>query len=100
MDSEHIRIITNLYNSDAMLEAHESLQTQPRNPEDPPDMEYAVAGIMLYSDATKLANFGSQSLWPIYLYIGNLSKYIRGKPSSFAAQHLAYIPSVSGAFVQ
>jgi len=31
---------------------------------------------MLWSDSTHLASFGNASLWPIYLYIGNLSKYI------------------------
>jgi hypothetical protein len=29
------------------------------------------------------------------MYIRNLSKYIRVKPSEYAANHLAYIPSVS-----
>lgn len=50
---------------------------------------------MLWSDETHLTSFGSAGLWPIYLYLGNLSKYIRGMPTQFAAHHLAYIPSVS-----
>ncbi|KIK04639.1 hypothetical protein K443DRAFT_92736, partial [Laccaria amethystina LaAM-08-1] len=41
-----------------------------------------------------ITNFGTASLWPIYIYIGNLSKYIHGLPTSFAAHHLAYMPSV------
>ena len=28
------------------------------------------------------------------MYFGNQSKYIQGKPTSFAAHHLAYIPKV------
>jgi len=50
---------------------------------------------MLWSDSTHLTSFGNTSLWPIYLYLGSLSKYTRAKPTSFAAHHLAYIPKVS-----
>ena len=50
---------------------------------------------MLWSDSTHLANFGSASVWPLYLYFGNLSKYFRGKPGSGASNHITYIPSVS-----
>jgi hypothetical protein len=53
-----------------------------------------LIGIMIWSDSTLLANFGTASLWPIYLYFGNQSKYSRAKPSDFAAHHLAYIPKV------
>ena len=50
---------------------------------------------MLWSDCTHLTSFGHASLWPLYLYVGTLSKYTRAKPSSFAAHHLAYIPKSS-----
>ena len=53
-----------------------------------------ILALMIWSDSTHLASFGTASLWPIYLYFGNLSKYTRAKPSSFAAHHLAYIPKV------
>jgi hypothetical protein len=49
---------------------------------------------MLWSDSTHLTSFGHALLWPLYLYLGGLSKYTRAKPSSFAAHHLAYIPKV------
>ena len=49
---------------------------------------------MLWSDSTHLTSFGNASLWPIYLYLGNQSKYTRGKPTSFARHHMAYIPKV------
>ena len=58
-------------------------------------LEIVVACILLYSDSTHLTNFGTASLWPIYLYFGNLSKYIRARSSAFAAHHVAYIPGVS-----
>ena len=89
------RLYSDIYNCDAMIREHEELQQQPPNPEDPPDMERVIAGIRVYSDSTLLANFGSASLWPIYAYFLNLSKYLRLKPTMFAAHHLAYIPSVS-----
>ncbi|KAE9391050.1 hypothetical protein BT96DRAFT_1062353 [Gymnopus androsaceus JB14] len=56
--------------------------------------EPVIAWLQLWSDSTHLADFGTASLWPIYLYFGNLSKYVRGKSSSHAAHHLAYIPSL------
>ncbi|THU86733.1 hypothetical protein K435DRAFT_804863 [Dendrothele bispora CBS 962.96] len=58
------------------------------------DVENVVIWIMAWSDSTHLAQFGTASLWPIYVYIGNLSKYIRCNRSAFAANHLAYIPSL------
>lgn len=69
-------------------------------PPDPPSesrlaMENVVAIMMLWSDSTHLANFGTASLWPIYMFLGNTSKYKHAKPSSFSAMHVAYIPSVS-----
>jgi Plavaka transposase len=60
--------------------------------------ESVVVPIMAYSDSTHLANFGTAALWPIYFFIGLTSKYIRAKPTSFSAHHLAYIPSVSMIF--
>jgi hypothetical protein len=58
------------------------------------NLEAFIIGLMFWSDSTVLAQFGTASLWPIYLYIGNQSKYPRAKPSSMAAHHLAYLPKV------
>ncbi|RPD56887.1 hypothetical protein L227DRAFT_587910 [Lentinus tigrinus ALCF2SS1-6] len=88
------RMYSELYNSDAMIEADQAIQSAPREAGDAPDLEYAVAPIMLYSDSTHLTNFGTASLWPIYVFFGWLSKYVRAKPNSFVAHHLAYIPSL------
>jgi Plavaka transposase len=87
------RVISELYNSDAMIAEHQRIQAQPREPGC--TLETVVCAIMLWSDSTHLANFGTAGLWPIYAYFGNQSKYTRGKPTSFAAHHIAYIPSVS-----
>ena len=90
-DSPPERIYSELYNSDAYIQEHEKVRCRPR-----PDceLEIVIAPIMLWSDSTHLTSFGHASLWPIYLYIGGLSKYTRAKPTSFSAHHFAYIPKV------
>lgn len=62
-------------------------------------IESIVVPVVLYSDSTHLAAFGTASLWPIYFFIGLTSKYTRAKPTSSSAHHLAYIPSVSRIFI-
>ncbi|KAI0715445.1 hypothetical protein C8T65DRAFT_573153 [Cerioporus squamosus] len=91
-------VYTEFYNSDEMLDADADLQARPRHPDDPPDLEYAIGPILLWSDSTHLASFGTASLWPIYAYTGLQSKYTRGRPTSFSAQHIAYIPSLPDDF--
>jgi hypothetical protein len=59
-----------------------------------PHVENVIAAIMLYSDLTHLASFGNAALWSAYLFFGNLSKYVHGKPSKLAAHHIAYLPLV------
>ncbi|KAF8546009.1 hypothetical protein OG21DRAFT_1587857, partial [Imleria badia] len=87
------RVITELYTSDAMLEEYEKINSKP--PEVPGcNLEMVIAAIMLWSDSTHLASFGNATLWPVYLLLGNQSKYTCAKPSSFAAHHLAYIPKL------
>ncbi|KAI0689452.1 hypothetical protein C8T65DRAFT_588651 [Cerioporus squamosus] len=85
------------YNSDEMIEEHEKLQEKARTdrePGDADDVEYVVAPLLLYSDSTHLASFGTAALWPIYSFFGALTKYIRCRPNAFAAHHIAYIPSL------
>jgi hypothetical protein len=90
-----VHVYSDIYNLDAMLEEHARLRALPCNPEDDPEIETAIMAILLWSDSTHLTSFGDASLWPIYMFFGNVSKYIRGKPAAFPAQHVAYIPSVS-----
>lgn len=87
------RVYSELYTSLAMINEHHKIASTPRV--NGCTLETVVASIMLWSDSTHLASFGTASLWPIYMYFGNQSKYVRGKPSCFAAYHLAYIPKVS-----
>jgi hypothetical protein len=78
-----------VYTSRPMLKAHHEL---PRTAT--LQLETVIAAYMFWSDSTHLVNFGNASLWPLYTFFGNLSKYTRAKPSSNAGHHQAYFPSV------
>lgn len=91
-DANPERIFSELYTSDASINEHEKICAQPQ--EAGYQLETVVAAVMLWLDLTHLTSFGNVSLWPIYMFLGNLSKYTRGKPTSFAAHYLAYIPKV------
>jgi hypothetical protein len=96
---EEERVFSEVYNSDVFIEEHDNVQRAPL----PPDeldckREKVIAALMFWSDSTHLANFGTAKLWPIYLFFGNISKYIRGQPNSGACQHVAYIPSLPDSF--
>ena len=90
------RVYGELYNSDEFINEHRRVQNRSPPPPDDPGckLEKVIAALMFWSDSTHLTNFGTAKLWPIYLFFGNLSKYIRSRPSSGACNHLAYIPSV------
>ena len=89
-DAPPERLAGEIYSSDAFIEEHEKI----RDAQPPGAMETVVAAYILYSDSTHLTNFGTASLWPIYKFYGNQSKYTRGKPGSFAVHHVSYMPSV------
>ena len=87
---EHV--FTEAYTGDFLLQEHGKMKNSPLVTGC--NLETVVATIMLWSDSTHLASFRNAALWPIYLFVGNQSKYACAKPSSFAAHHLAYIPKV------
>ena len=96
---EEERVFSEVYNSDVFIEEHDNVQRAPL----PPDqtdckLEKVLVALMVWSDSTHLANFGTAKLWPIYLLFGNVSKYIHGQPNSGACQHVAYIPSLPDSF--
>ena len=93
--SAPLRAYTDIYNSDAMIEEDAKIRALGRHPDDGPEIEVAVLALLFWSDSTHLATFGTASLWPVYMYLGNLSKYARGRPNAHAAHHISYIPSVS-----
>ena len=94
--NEEQRVYGELYNLDVFISEYKRVQN--RSPVPPEDqgckLEKVIAALMFWSDSTHLMNFGIAKLWPIYLFFGNLSKYVHSQPSSGACQHLAYIPSV------
>ncbi|KAI0737908.1 hypothetical protein C8Q80DRAFT_1263018 [Daedaleopsis nitida] len=93
-DDDGIRVRTEIYNSDAAIEEYDRILDKPREEGDPDDLEYSMTMICWYSDATRLTNFGPASMYPLYHYFGNQSKYERVRPSLYPAHHLAYIPSL------
>jgi Plavaka transposase len=88
-----IRVYGEAYSSDIAVKLFEEIKGIPP-PADHPQIESVVMMLMLGSDATHLANFGTASLWPIYVFFGNISKYDSSRPSEFPACHLAYLPKV------
>ncbi|KAI0666517.1 hypothetical protein C8Q78DRAFT_984030 [Trametes maxima] len=82
-----------LYSSKAFRDADAELQQSPREPGC--NLPRAIVALMPWSDSTHLADFGTASLWPIYMQFGNQSKYERAKPSARACHHAAYIPKAS-----
>ncbi|KAH9915299.1 uncharacterized protein BXZ73DRAFT_106270 [Epithele typhae] len=89
-----IRIYTDVVNSPALLAEEEKLRSLPRQPHDLAELPYGILPMILWSDATHLSSFGDAKLWPVYLYFAHLCKYTRGRPTEFAAHHIAYIPSL------
>ncbi|KAF9038247.1 hypothetical protein BJ165DRAFT_1532122 [Panaeolus papilionaceus] len=94
------RIFGEVYTSDAFLAESDKVRYKsPCDPDDPTcSRERVVAALMFSSDATHLTNFGNAKAWPIYLMLGNLSKYIRALPKAGGMHHLAYIPSLPESF--
>ncbi|CAA7270454.1 unnamed protein product [Cyclocybe aegerita] len=86
------KVFRELYNSLAFIDAHLELQKSSPNPEC--SLPRNIAALMLWSDSTHLTDFGTASLWPIYLQFSNESKYSRGRPSSKLFIHLTYIPTM------
>lgn len=76
-----------------MLEAqHQLLQKLQDLP--CPQPEAFLVALMLASDSTFPTQFSQASMWPIYVFFGNVSKYIRSLPDSLSAHHIAYLPKV------
>ncbi|KAG6904676.1 hypothetical protein DXG01_008155, partial [Tephrocybe rancida] len=94
--SESQRVYGESYTSPAFISAHRQLQESP--PEPGCNLPRCVVGLMIWSDATHLTNFGSSKLWPSYVFFSNESKYDRCKPSLNLANHIAYFESLPDSF--
>ncbi len=94
-DAPPERLYGELFSSQAMLDADDEICRQClENDPDHPDLEAVSVPILLYSDSTHLASFGTASCWPVYMFFGSQSKYVRAMPTSYACHHIAYIPKV------
>lgn len=93
-DGTEERVRGELYTSDAWLAEHEAVQDLDISTPQPCSLQRAIAAMMLYSDATHVAQFGQNSIWPIYLYFGNESKYYRRKPTARVCEHVGYLLKV------
>ncbi|KAG9310618.1 hypothetical protein JVU11DRAFT_9185 [Chiua virens] len=60
-----VKVYSEVYSSPRILEMYKEVNALPRDIDD--TYERVVLPLMVWSDATQLANFGDASLWPIYL---------------------------------
>lgn len=95
--TEPVRLYSDVLNSQEALDEYARIRDWAKQHcNDPPDVEIALVPILLWSDSTQLTNFGNASMWPIYAFFGFVSKYVRARPNSLSAHHLAYVPKVRG----
>lgn len=92
--TDPIRVQGELYSSPTFLDAHQELQNSPEEPGC--KLPRVVIALMFSSDLTHLTAFGDAKLWPLYLFFGNDSKYLRCKPTSHLCEHVAYFIKVGG----
>lgn len=86
------RVHGELYTSPEFIKAHNDLQSSPKEPGC--DLPRVVLGMMFSSDSTQLTSFGNSSIWPLYCYFGNESKYRRCKLKDGLCSHVAYFQKV------
>ena len=93
--TEPVRLYSDVVNSQEALDEYARIRDWAKQHcNDPPEVEIGLVPILIWSDSTQLANFGNASMWPIYVFFGFVSKYIRARPNSLSAHHLAYVPKV------
>ncbi|KAJ3555093.1 hypothetical protein NP233_g12286 [Leucocoprinus birnbaumii] len=82
--SQNERVYGEVYTSDAFIEEFKNVQLHGELPPSDPHCkrEKSVAALMFSSDATHLAEFGNAKAWPVYVMLGNISKYVRSQPKS------------------
>ena len=93
--TEPVRLYSDVVNSQEALDEYARIREWAQEHcNDPPDVEIGLVPILIWSDSTQLTNFGNASMWPIYVFFGMVSKYIRARPNSLSAHHVAYVPKV------
>ena len=81
-----------LFTSKSFLDAHNQLQVAPYEPGC--ELPCRIVALMFWSNATQLTAFGDAKLWPLYMYFGNESKYVRCQASAHLCNHVAYFQTV------
>lgn len=89
-----VRIYDETFTADAWLAEHKKIQNIALPPDEPSEYPRAIASLMFWSDSTHLAEFGEASAWPIYMALGNQSKYERSRPGAHALHHIGFLPLV------
>ncbi|KAG1805951.1 uncharacterized protein BJ212DRAFT_1303819 [Suillus subaureus] len=89
LDNHQERIYNELYTSDSWLDTQDEVQKLPREPRC--TLEWVVAGLMFFLDATHLADFGTAKAWPLYMYFRNLMKYTHSTPKSSACHLVGFL---------
>jgi hypothetical protein len=92
------RVIDHPMCSDYMISEYQSIQALPRQECD--TMERVILGLQLWSDATRLANFGPHKLWPVYACFAHTPLWERENPQTDAWFDVAHLPTVRKYFMQ
>ena len=91
--AKDVGVYGELYTSGSFLTAHHQLQDS--LPELGCALPQCIITLMLLSDAMQLTTFGMAKLWPLYIYMGNESKYMHCQLSVNLCSHAAYFHTVS-----
>ena len=84
-----------IYSSQAMLDADDEIcKSGQLSDSGKLDLKAISIPLLLYSDSTHLASFGTASSWPVYMFFGSQSRYVRAMPTSYTCHHIAYMPEV------
>lgn len=87
-------VISEMFSSPAFVK--EYLELQNSTPEPGCTLERVVDGILLGSDSMLLADFGHETLWPVYLMFCNETMYAHAVRSLESCHCVAYIEKVRG----
>ena len=86
------RVFGEMYETNQWIGLQEKINKLPPGEEGP--LQNVIAALQLYSDATLVAAFGGKTAWPVYLQLGNQSKYMRTQPNLSTTQQIAFIPKL------
>jgi hypothetical protein len=91
-NGEKERIYDHPMCGDYIIDEYLKVQALPNEPGD--GLERCIVGIQLWSDATKLANFGSHKLWPMYGCLAHTPTWARHSLNNDIWFDIGYIPQV------